>query len=178
MVPELTEIQTDALMEMINIGMGKAARVLSEMVQAQVSLQVPAVQVLTPAQASQELLRMDQGRVSAVVLGYKGLLSGNSLLCFPPASAAKLANILIGDEDSGLGLDALKMATLTEVGNIMLNGVVGSVSNLLDTYLQFMVPFYEEGPAHQLLGSHLSNKAEVVVIAETSLDIKALQIRG
>jgi chemotaxis protein CheC len=174
----MSEIQVDALMEMINIGMGRAALILSEMVDSHVSLKVPSLQVLTPDQACRGLDKIGQSRVAAVVLGYQGVLSGNAMLCFPPASAAKLANFLIGDTGDNPDLDALKRATLIEVGNIALNGVVGSISNLLQEYLQYTVPFYEEGEATQLLRSHLSCRAEVVVIAETSLEVKALDLRG
>lgn len=179
MVAQLSEIQTDALKEMINIGMGRAALVLSEMVNSPVTLKVPTVLTLAPEEAAQEMALLGgQGRVSAVILGYKGILSGNCLLCFPPASAAKLTNFLIGEAGDYHDMDALKMATLTEVGNIMLNGVVGSISNLLEEYLRFSVPFYEEGSAQQLMQSHLSGQAEVVIIAKTSLTVKALRLVG
>jgi len=100
------------------------------------------------------------------------------VLYFPPRSAALLANALVGDRSSGPDLDALQMGTITEVGNIMLNGIVGSIANILEDHVQFSVPVYEEGIAHELIGRGISSEAKVVVIAETGLDVEELHLKG
>lgn len=175
---ELSPIHNDALREIINIGVGKAAHILSQMIKAKVSLLVPKVSALSPELARQELAKLAPGRVAAVRLAYGGRFSGTGLLCFTPESAAKLANVLVGEEMSVPDLDALKMGAITEVGNILLNGVIGSTSNILGEHVRYSVPVYEEGSANQLLGASLSSQAEVVVIAETSLTVEALAVRG
>jgi chemotaxis protein CheC len=178
MTVQLTAVQRDALTELINIGVGRAAQILSAMVQTKVSLNVPSLRVMRPETAKRALLAMAPLRVSAVRLGYSGRFSGNAVLYFLPESAAALADVLVGEFSDVPDLDALKMGTITEVGNIMLNGVVGSISNILAERIQFRVPVYEEGIAHELITVNLGDGARVVVVAETALEVAQLRIHG
>ncbi len=175
---DLTVIQTDALTELINIGVGKAAGVLNAMLNHHVALRVPAVRVMSLVQASQELATLSKKYVSSVRLGFSGRLNGLAALYFPPESAAKLVSVLVGEKPEDLDLDSVKIATLTEVGNILLNGVVGSISNIVGQHLEFSVPVYEEETLQGLVSSSGSGSEDVVIMAETEFSAEDLQING
>jgi chemotaxis protein CheC len=63
---QLTELQCDAITELLNIGMGLAARSLSEMVREEIKLTVPRVELLTRKSAVNHLNGNPQRRIAAV----------------------------------------------------------------------------------------------------------------
>lgn len=175
----LTPSQLDILQEIINIGVGRAANVLNEMIAAHIRLQVPAIKVLSHLDIKQELaakLRLEP--ISSVRLGFTGTLSGNAHLVFPTDSASKLVAILTDEEIGTPDLDAVKIGTLTEVGNIVINGAIGSISNLLKQQLRYSMPAYIEGSIEQLLTNGSSSINATILLAQTRFTIDQLQVEG
>ena len=176
---ELTADQLDALTELINIGVGQAASMLNEMIEFRIHLQVPIVQLLTPP----ELLKTLRGRLgfdqlATVQLPFGGSFSGTAQLVFPTESAATLVAVLTGEEIENPELDTLKIGTLTEVGNIVINGVLGSISNILDRPLQYQVPIYSEEDMAHLLPSSEVDLETTVLLAEARFRVEELQVQG
>ncbi len=140
----LTELQTDALKEVINLGVGYAASSLNDLVGTHVSLCVPEVAMLSWDEAKQRIAASGWDVLSTVQLQFSGQLKGNVALVFPSDSAGKLVSLLTGDEGGSQDVNGIRAATLEEAGNILLNGVVGSISNLLGESISFSVPYYSE----------------------------------
>ncbi len=175
----LTPSQLDILQEIINIGVGRAANVLNEMIAAHIRLQVPAIKVLSRLDIKQELsARLRLEPISSVRLGFTGTLSGNAHLVFPTDSASKLVAILTDEEIGTPDLDAVKIGTLTEVGNIVINGAIGSISNLLKQQLRYSMPAYIEGSIEQLLTNGSSSINATILLAQTRFTIDQLQVEG
>jgi len=175
----LTPSQLDILQEIINIGVGRAANVLNEMIAAHIRLQVPAIKVLSRLDIKQELsARLRLEPISSVRLGFTGTLSGNAHLVFPTDSASKLVAILTDEEIGTPDLDAVKIGTLTEVGNIVINGAIGSISNLLKQQLRYSMPAYIEGSIEQLLNNGSSSINATILLAQTRFTIDQLQVEG
>jgi len=175
----LTPSQLDVLQEIINIGVGRAANVLNEMIAAHIRLQVPAIKVLSRLDIKQELAhRLRLEPISSVRLGFTGTLSGNAHLVFPTDSASKLVAILTDEEIGTPDLDAVKIGTLTEVGNIVINGAIGSISNLLKQQLRYSMPAYIEGSIEQLLTNGSSSINATILLAQTRFTIDQLQVEG
>jgi chemotaxis protein CheC len=149
---ELTEFQIDALREVINLGVGYAASSLNELVGTHVSLSVPEIIMLTYEGAVARLTALGWNVLSTVQLQFSGPIQGDVALIFPSESAGKLVSLLTGDESGNSDLDGIRAATLEETGNILLNGVVGSISNLVQESIAFSVPFYSEGGLPSGLG--------------------------
>ena len=175
----LTANQIDALQELVNIGVGQAAGVLNEMIDSHIRLQIPFVKILSPVELQQQLEgRVNGQRISAVGLGFTGSFTGLAQLVFPADSADLLAAMLTGEELGTPDLDLVKIGTLSEVGNIVINGVMGSISNVLDQRLDYSLPTYTEGTVELLLSSgSLASKA-VVLLAQTRFIIERLHIEG
>lgn len=176
---KLTANQIDALQELVNIGVGQAAGVLNEMIDSHIRLQIPFVKILSPVELQQQLEgRVNGDRVSAVGLGFTGSFTGLAQLVFPADSAELLASMLTGEELGTPDLDLVKIGTLSEVGNIVINGVMGSISNVLQQRLDYSLPNYTEGTVELLLNSgSLASKA-VVLLAQTRFIIERLHIEG
>jgi chemotaxis protein CheC len=133
----------DILQELINIGVGRAAGMLNRMVSTHIQLQVPELVVLSVGELISRYGTRKQEIFSAVQLTFSGNFSGVSALLFPPDSACRLVNIILGN--SVLGSEAsesMRAETLQEVGNIVLNGVMGSIGNILKENIVFSSPDY------------------------------------
>lgn len=136
----LTEDQQDVLTELVNIGVGRAAASLSELVGKRIELRVPRL-VICDSETLASYLEADGEQLHTVLCQlFHGAVSGRACLAFPMSSSLKLGQIL-GDLDSlpdELDLDLTGI--LTEVANIVLNGVLGSISNMLESSLSYSVP--------------------------------------
>nr|WP_265265841.1 chemotaxis protein CheC [Spirulina subsalsa] len=175
---KLTEMQQDALQELVNIGVGQAAGTLNEMVQSHIALQIPHVRLLSVLEAEKQLQKQLDGEpMSAVQLGFNGSFSGVAQLVFPTASALALVAILTGEPLDGPDLDSLKISTLNEVGNIVINGVMGAIANTLEQYLEYDIPVYLEDTISHLLYNQVSAD-DAILLAETRFEIQQLQVTG
>lgn len=174
----LTHDQADILREMVNIGVGRAAGMLNEMTDAYVRLEVPFVKLLTAMDLEKEMISEGIGRLAAVQLGFKGVFSGVANLVFPPESASNLVAVLTGEEAGTAELDAVKAGTLEELGNIVINGVMGSLSNLLKMHTEYALPSYTEDTIKNLLRSESSRAEAPVLLARTRFQIEQLNVEG
>lgn len=174
----LTPYQIDALKELINIGLGRAAGVLNEMLNAHIHLQVPQVKVFTPLELKKELEELSGARLAAVQLGFKGSFSGTSALVFPTDTASKLVDALTGDEPGISDLDSVRIGTLTEIGNIVLNGIIGSISNVLQLRMNYSIPTYMEDFVDNLLTLDNPEHSVTILLARTHFIIEQFQIEG
>ena len=123
--------QEDALKELLNIGVGRAAGALNQILEKPITLHIPTILLGTASELQKKLQEFGDHSLSTVQLPFKGSYAGAATLAFPTETAPKLVEILTGaisDEDE---LNAMKVATLTEIGNIVLNGVMGSITNVL-----------------------------------------------
>lgn len=176
---KLTLTQLDALREVVNIGVGRAASVLNEMIGSHICLQIPALQILSPQQAKEELYkRLGLDDLSAVRLGFNGSLSGSAQLVFPTDSASKLVAAICNEDLGAADLDEVKIGALTEVGNIFISGLMGAISNLLAQDFNYSLPTYIEGIVAQLLTDNSPDPKATILLAQASFTIEQLQIEG
>jgi chemotaxis protein CheC len=176
----LTCEQLDALQEIVNIGIGRAAAMLNEMVDAPIMLEVPIIKLLSADQLRQVMLdRFNSQSISAVRLGFYGSLSGTAELMFPTDSASVLVAVLTGEDLDSPDLDAVKIGTLSEIGNIVINGVIGSISNILEQRMEYKIPSYCEDTIENLLSSERNMTDDVVfILAQARFAIEQLEIVG
>jgi len=176
---KLSTRQLDALQELVNIGIGQAAGVLNDMIDSPIRLQIPYLQILTPIDVEEELEQHLNGeQIAAVQLKFTGSFGGIAQLVFPTNSAALLVTMLTGEEVGTQDLDSVKIGTLSEVGNIVINGVMGAISNVLQQRLNYSIPTYSEGTIANLLISGGLATDTVVLLAQTSFMIERLHIEG
>ncbi|MHC1791307.1 chemotaxis protein CheC [Solidesulfovibrio sp.] len=169
----LTSLQLDILQELINIGVGRAAGMLNQLVNTHIQLQVPVLRVLTPNQLAALYATRPNSVFSAVQLSFTGEFTGISALIFPPESAAKLINVVLGN--GSLPADeTMRTATLQEVGNIVLNGVMGSIANILREPLRYSPPDYVEADISAIVGRDNG----MVLVASTQFSMKDHLIDG
>lgn len=175
---QLTPLQIDALKELINIGIGRAVGSLNQMLQTPIKLRVPDLKLVTAKELLGEMGEEGHQTLSTVQLPFKGSISGSATLTFPTESAGKLVPAIMGQDYDRADLDSLKIAVLTEIGNIVLNGVMGSLTNILGQQIQYVVPSYSEISIENMVGSTSSDTAPYFLWAQASFVIEGLQVGG
>lgn len=173
----LTAYQSDTLLELINIGVGRASGMINRLVNSHVQLQVPELRILAPEElrASTDGLRRDA--VSSVSIAFTGNFSGLSALIFPKESAAKLVALVLEPQGRKGFDDNLRSETLQEIGNIVLGGVMGSIANIMKERLQYAAPSFVEGDFLDILSSS-ERPASLILLARTHFSIKDHRIGG
>jgi chemotaxis protein CheC len=174
----MTPEQIDALKELINIGVGRAAGMLNQMVNIRVHLKVPFVRVLMLSNLVSELEELGSENLSTVKLNFKEGFSGTAALIFPTVSASNLVAVLTGEKVGSLDLDSVRAGTLKEVGNIMINGIMGSIGNVLKFRINYSIPSYAENTIKQLISLNENNKNKAVVLARTRFILYEHQVEG
>jgi len=100
----LEELERDALTELVNIGVSRAAANLRKMVGEQVLLSVPSVEVVTREGATVLIREREAGELVAVRQDFEGVFSGRALLIFPKSNSMALVHAVTGgalsDEDA------------------------------------------------------------------------------
>lgn len=137
---ELTYAQKDALTELINIGYGRAAGALSELTGYRITLEVPRLGMHAIEEIGPQLSRMVDGEVASVTQVFSGPLSGNALLLLDEKAAVMLSELLTDEISPSGGFDSGAREIITEVGNILLNALLGVFGNLLQVQVSFAVP--------------------------------------
>jgi chemotaxis protein CheC len=172
----LTPLQVDILQEFINIGIGKAAGIINQMSRIHVILKVPEISIMNAQELRSAFQERSQEKFSAVTLGFHGNFSGRAALVFPPESAASLVSIIIGSEDTGLDMDSLRIGTLQEVGNIVLNGVMGSITNIVREHIDYLTPDYREDSFQNIM--RVDDEKLLILIARTQFTLENQLIQG
>ncbi|MEI7433236.1 MAG: chemotaxis protein CheX [Methanomicrobiales archaeon] len=170
----------DAIREIVNIGVGRAAGQLQEMTGSHIRLQIPNITIVPFDEITTVGNTLISGdTLSAVLLDFKGTFSGISAVVFPPESAAALVMLLTGEQEKSPELDAMRIEALKEVGNIIINAVMGSIANILSEHLIYSIPVYYEGPMVTLAGLRRKNvRDECVLLARTNFMVEKLNIEG
>ncbi len=172
----LTDEQLDAFRELLNIGIGQAANLLSEMVQSHVKLTVPELNIDYVSELHYNFDSSDEDH-SSVKLSFTGSFSGLTEIVFPAQSAKNLVSFLTGEKIDSPNLDSLRAETLNEIANMLLNSVMGVISNLLRTHFKYEIPTYSEDSIKNLLD--LDSQGEnVVLLGHTHFEIENKQIQG
>ncbi len=142
---ELTEIEQDALAEIANMGVSRAANSLRQMVGEQVLLSVPAVRIVTRQAASKLVEPNNSKKLVAVQQTFDGPFAGKALLIFPEAQSLELVRAIVGDEHSLEDVIDLEQEALAETGNIILNGCLATIANVLQRTMRMSLPSIVRG---------------------------------
>ena len=136
----LTEIENDALTELVNIGVSRAAAGLRQMVGEEVLLSVPSIDVVNYKTAVALLGERETDELVAVRQDFSGAFSGRALLIFPQANSLELVRAVVGPDMPTDELAEMEQEALAETGNIILNGCLATMANMLHRSLSMSLP--------------------------------------
>jgi chemotaxis protein CheC len=178
-VADLTELERDALTELVNIGVSRAAASLRKMVGDQVMLSVPSLEVVTQRAAAALIREREVGELVAVRQDFTGAFSGRALLIFPQVTGMHLARAVLGEELDGAELQEMEQEALTETGNIILNGCLATMANMLQETLTMSLPLVVHGHGEELFDVQAHDEAPgPVLFLYINFSVRNRDIRG
>jgi chemotaxis protein CheC len=170
--------QLDVFKEIVNTGVGKAAAALNAMLESHIDLAVPSIILFQIDDPKSDLAHLLGTEMSCVQLDFRGSFGGTAALVFPPKSAVKLVASLTGEDPGTPYLNAVMAGTLNEVGNILINGVIGTIGNILKRSFDFSLPNYLEGRLEELLKLEHPSADLTVLLIRTQFKIQDRQVEG
>lgn len=177
---ELTALQKDALVELLNIGFGRAASALSQLTGHRVILEVPQVTLHPIDEVGDTLGRVVQGHVASVHQIFTGPVAGDALLILDESGASILKELLTNEPALPLSIDASAREVITEVGNILLNACLGTFGNLLKVRVSFSVPHLSIENVGAILESLMVNQQGIryALIVHAGFRLRDTQVTG
>ncbi|HEY1912321.1 MAG TPA: hypothetical protein VGG73_15465 [Vicinamibacterales bacterium] len=177
---ELTELQHDALIELLNIGFGRAGASLSQLTGHRVLLEVPQVTVRQIDEVGTALKEVIDTDVASVHQIFSGPVSGDALLMLDQAGAAILKELLTNEPALPFAIDASAREVITEVGNILLNACLGTFGNILNVQVSFSVPRLSLETVGAILESLRVNHEGVryALLIHAGFKLRDTEIRG
>ena len=174
--PPLTDLERDALAELSNIAMARAATSLRQMVESQVLLSVPRVDIVSKEEATRLVAKPNNPKLVAVRQDFKGPFSGRALLIFPEANSLELVRVVLGKELPLEDISNLEDEALAETGNIILNSWVATIANLLKRTLDISLPVVIRGDSRRML--HSEEAQTLVLFLHIQFEIRQKEIQG
>lgn len=140
-----TELEIDALQEVMNISFGTAAADLAEVIDIFVRLSVPNIKIIKIFELSNYIKSeiKDFEVCSIVEQSYHGDLSGIAFLIFPYGIEKEFISYFQVQEIRNFNSDnlvELEKEVLMEVGNILIGACIGKIVELLSNYVTYLPP--------------------------------------
>ena len=176
-----TPLEIDTLTEIINIGIGRAASALNDITGSHIILKVPSIALVLLDALPKTFQHLENGLISSVIQSFQGDFTGSAALLFPPESAARLVSVITNEEITAANLDTVRSGTLMEIGNIIINSLLGTMCNIFECSLNFSLPEYRDANGlTDLIASSptLCGEAGMIMLVETTFLIKTLSISG
>lgn len=177
---KLTERQSDALSELINIAFARTGAALSELTGHRVVLNPPEVAVYRTEELRPALAKFVPGDVASIHQVFAGPVAGDALLILNYAGAVQLTDLLTDGHQPSVFLDESAREVLTEVGNILLNACLGMFGNLLNVHVTFSVPRLHLETLDELIESTTTDKTEMhyALVVYTAFQIRDSSVKG
>jgi len=137
-----SELHLDALTEVFNIGAGRAALSLSEIVRDEVRLSVPRIQFCTLSEITPEVLSLNSPRLGAVKQQFSGPFNAEAMLLFTEEGALEIVRDMMGSQLSIEELAEFEQEAMCELGNIILNACLSAMADILGLTLDSSLPVY------------------------------------
>jgi chemotaxis protein CheC len=160
----LTDLEKDALTEIVNIGVSRAASNLRKMVGAQVLLSVPSVEIVSQRRAARLISEREISNLIAVRQDFQGAFSGRALLIFPEVNSLELVRAVTGDELTETEVEDIEREALAETGNVILNSCLATMANMLRRSLTLTLPEVMRGDGAVLFGIREGAESDGLVL--------------
>jgi chemotaxis protein CheC len=175
----LNEAEQDALAEIANMGVARAATSLRQLVGDQILLSVPAVNIVSRLAASRLVESGSAPKLVAVQQSFSGPFAGKALLIFPAAHSLELVRSIVGDDHSLEDVIDLEQEALAETGNVVLNACLATIANVLRQTMRMTLPNVIRGDGASLFEiEDGANGDNLVLFLYIDFRIKNRDIRG
>jgi len=177
----LNEAEMDALSELFNIGLHRAAASLSDLTGQRILVDLPRLWLSPITELKERLAELVNDDLATVHQLFAGPVGGDAVLLLEYEKAVLLATLMTdGDVASDGRLDQSAREVLAEVGNVVLSACLSAFSNVLDVSVAFSVPRIHVESLDGLMRSVLGDRQELRygLIAATQFRLSELAVGG
>ena len=168
----------DALREHMTLGVGQAASTLNTMLGMHVQLGVPEISLME-ASSNEGASEDGDMEYATVALKFDGIIKGTASVVFDLKSATRLFELLMPGVSLNLAeMDEISESTLIEVGNIVINSIMGSISNTFDVELKYEVPRYLDASVSQLHSTSEDLDQPIILFSDTFNIGEDVEVQG
>ncbi len=138
--------QQDALVEVCNIGMSKAAKQLSILLDSKVDISIPSISCLKLSEVSENLLNHSEELLSFVYQDILGSIQGRTVLVFKKGQAKSLTDAVVGCMEKLSAKEEMmyQQEAMVEIGNIIISSCLAAMVNMLSMSVNLSIPKYVE----------------------------------
>jgi chemotaxis protein CheC len=177
----LDDFETDALAELFNVGLHRAAASLSEITGQRIIVDMPRLVVCPIADIEAQIPNLLGDELATVHQVFGGAVAGDAVLLIEQDKAATLAKLITdGEAAPGGRLDQSAREVLVEIGNIVLGACLSGFGDMLQTPVSFSIPRIHIESLPELLRSLLvtSDEIQYAVIVATQFRLSELEADG
>ena len=175
----LVGLERDALTEIVNIGVSRAASSLRKMIGDQVLLSVPSIDVVSQIRAARLISEREASELVAVRQDFSGPFSGRALLIFPEANSLDLVRAVAGGVLTAQEAGDMENEALCETGNVILNACLATIANMLKRSLTMTLPEVLRGSSASLFEIVEDNPGQgLVLFLYIDFAVRNRDIRG
>ncbi|AZP11113.1 MULTISPECIES: chemotaxis protein CheC [Undibacterium] len=166
----LSELHLDALTEVFNVGAGRAAASLSEIVGDEVKLSVPSIEVKKSSEADSSVIALNSARFGAVSQQFSGPFDAEAVLLFTEDHALEIVRDMMGSQMSIEELAEFEQEAMCELGNIILNACLSAMADMLSISLNSSLPTYRIATTEEIFKG-ISNSTDQPYILVLHIDL-------
>ena len=178
----LSELEKDALKEFVNIGFGKAAAELSDVMKLEVTLEVPEMEILTPGEVREYLRREGAAEDYSIIQQiFVGNFKGAAYLVLPLSGGRALLDLFGSYSEELLtsyGMDTLQKETMLEISNVLIGACISRVADVLNETVSYSPPVFYKIKAEPFLPEELLKNESLIITFKTLLHFKDLDMLG
>jgi len=159
-IADQESFRMDVLKELGNIGSGRAATALSQLLNRRIEMKVPKVQVMTFA----ELLDSRGGPdvpMLTVVIDVHGDVEGRMFFMLDLRSVERIVEVVLGERDGIENLSEMAYSFLFEMGNILVSSYFSSLADLTGLNMSVSVPRLSIDMLGAIMGEGLAEMEQI-----------------
>lgn len=171
----------DALTELFNIGLHRAAYSLSELTGQRILVDLPRLWVCPIDEMHSRFVELLVGDLATVHQIFRGSVKGDAVLVLQYEAATRLAALMTdGEVAHGGRLDQSAREVLGEIGNVILSACLSSFGDMLKVAVTFSVPRIHVESLEGLLRSLQvdSREMQYALLAATQFRLSQGEVGG
>jgi chemotaxis protein CheC len=156
----LTPEQTDALVEVLNIGSSKAAKLLSRLMNATIEVSIPTIKYIDLAENDRQAITSLGADMSYVYQQLTGDVNGCAIFVYSDEQAQFLVKPILDKVKhfADKQVCSIEKEAMLEIGNILISTVMSGIMNMLNTTVKIGVPLYGKS-SDDLIVDHLRKRS-------------------
>ncbi|MTI60730.1 MAG: chemotaxis protein CheC [Firmicutes bacterium] len=180
LIENITNMQKDALKEIGNIGAGNAATAFAQVLDTEIDMTVPSVDI-TPISEVPEVTGQIEQKVVSVLLKVMGEAPGSILLILSEESSKNLLSIMMNNGSEIEEFTEVEISALKEIGNILAGSYLNAINQMTGLNLIQSIPGFSYDMAGAILTTSMISifeESDYALLIETKFINNGKEIEG